>query len=207
MPVAELKRIDVEREGLRILDGVDLLVDSGQAIGVVGPNGSGKTTLVRTLATLNPASGGEVVLFDGLAHDKARKRIGMIGHRPYLHPHLSLAENVHHIARLGGMSIERADHAIDVVGLQGARDRRASAASFGMIRRVEIAHQLVGKPDLLLLDEAISGLDELAQELVASLISLTTARLGGVVVVSHDRGYLEAHCDGVLSLRDGRLES
>jgi heme exporter protein A len=96
--------------------------------------------------------------------------------------------------------------ALDVVGLSGAADRRAEACSFGMLRRLEIAHLLLARPQLLLLDEAASGLDEAARDLISALVGSVRARNGGCLVVSHDRSQLETLTDRVLTITDGSLE-
>lgn len=205
--IVETKDLTVERAGLRILDGINLTVLNEEIVGISGPNGSGKTTLLRAVASLTSKSGGELKLFGGLEHPEARRRIGLIGHRPYLLPQLSLAENLHHIARLQGISSDRVDKALVVVGLEAAQHRRAAASSFGMLRRVEIAQQLLNRPQLLLLDEAYSGLDDDAHELLAELVRLTVERSGAVVMVSHDKDHLARSCSRTLHLAAGRLAS
>lgn len=135
-----------------------------------------------------------------------RRTIGMIGHQPTLIPELTLFENLSHIARLAGVDLARVRRALDVVGLDEASDRRAEACSFGMKRRVEIAHLLLTRPQLLLLDEAASGLDESARELIEALVGSVRQRGGCCIVVSHDRAQLAELCSRVASLADGRLE-
>lgn len=189
---------------------LDFTLDHGDVVGVSGPNGSGKTTLLRLLATLIRLGDGRgQVLGADLRGDdlrEARRQICMIGHRPALLPELTLRENLHHLARLGGVEVDRVDPVLEVVGLAGASDRRAAASSFGMQRRVEVAHILLRRPLLVLLDEALSGLDDSAQELIGAVASRTTDDGGGVVMVSHDRNLLARSCDRVHSLTMGRLE-
>lgn len=208
--IARLSDARVTLGGRRVLDGLDMKLQEGDCVGVAGPNGSGKTTLVRTLATLqNLASGSGTVLgvaLDGGNLTRVRRQIGLIGHQPSLIPELTLAENLDHMVRLAGMARERVNHALDVVGLGDASNRRADACSFGMKRRLEIAHVLLIKPRLLLLDEAASGLDEAAGELVSAMLHSVRDRGGAAVMVSHDRAHLTAHCETVALLRSGRLE-
>jgi ABC-type multidrug transport system ATPase subunit len=99
---------------------------------------------------------------------------------------LSLEENLIHAARISGNDPDRVANALRVVGLDGASDRKASDSSFGMLRRTEIARLLLTKPTLLLLDEAVSGLDNDAQALVDSLVDRTLSAGGSAVLVSHD---------------------
>jgi heme exporter protein A len=208
--VVELRQAGVSLGGVRVLTGIDLILAPGDSLGVAGPNGSGKTTLVRTLATLVSIDegAGEVLGTDITDGDltKIRGSIGLIGHQPALIDELTLVENLDHVARLAGIESDRVTHALDVVGLAGAADRRASACSFGMKRRVEIAHLLLTRPRLLLLDEAASGLDSSARDLIEATVGSVRARGGSVVVVSHDRGQLESLCDGIANIAAGRLE-
>lgn len=208
--IVELRNVGVSLGGRPVLAGIDLALHPGQAIGVVGPNGSGKTTLVRTIATLITVDEGEASILgvDPGSGDLTdiRGSIGLIGHQPSLIPELTLAENLDHVARLATIDPKRVARALEVVGLAGAADRRASASSFGMKRRIEIAHLLLTRPRLLLLDEAASGLDDSARDLVAALVRSVRERGGAVVMVSHDRRQLEALCDRVSVLTAGRLE-
>lgn len=190
---------------------LDFTLGQGEVVGVSGPNGSGKTTLLRLLATLiRPGDGeGQVLGTDLGGNDfrAVRPQICMIGHRPALIPELTLRENLLHLGRLGGVDLGRVDPVIEVVGLAGASDRRAADSSFGMQRRIEVAHILLRRPRLVLLDEALAGLDESAQTLIGAVASRTTDAGGGVVMVSHDRGLLARSCDRVHALTMGRLEA
>lgn len=180
-------------------------------MGVVGPNGSGKTTLIRTAATLVSIDRGRLTVLGQGASARdlvpTRSAIGLIGHQPTLIPELSLEENLTHVARFAGVDAARVTRALDVVGLGEASGRRADACSFGMKRRVEIAHLLLTRPQLLLLDEAASGLDESARDLVQALVRSVCDRGGGCIVVSHDRAQLTDLCSRVAALTDGRLET
>lgn len=206
-PIAHLDKAVVSRGGRLVLSDIDLDLGPGDVLGVAGPNGSGKTTLVRTLATLVPIDKGSgSVLGKSLgAADSVRREIGLIGHHPALIPELTITENLDHIVRLRGIDVTRVPGALDVVGLGDAAGLRVEACSFGMKRRVEIAHLLLSKPRLLLLDEAATGLDEPARALVGALVDTVRSRDGATLVVSHDRAHLESLCTNVLSLESGRL--
>ncbi len=207
-PVVVLEGVGLSRSGSALLRDVDLSIGTGEVVGVAGPNGSGKTTLLRLLATLaRPDRGRGTVLGARLGTHEARQvrpRIGLIGHEPALIPELTLAENLAHTSRLSRLDSNRITPALDAVGLAAAADRPARAASRGMQRRVEIAHMLIRRPELLLLDEAASGLDADAIGLIEALTDRVTGSGGSVVTVSHD----PAHLDGttrVAAISGGRL--
>lgn len=207
--IVSFESVTVHRGGHPVLVDVDLEVDPGLVVGVAGPNGSGKTTLVRTAATLLAPENGRVTILGetcpGGDTRAVRARSGLIGHQPALIPELTLEENLTHLARLRGEDTGRISKALEVVGLGEVSGRRADASSFGMKRRVEIAHVLLTKPDLLLLDEAASGLDADANKLVDAILSSVRERNGGALVVSHDRAQLGKWCDVVATIESGRV--
>jgi heme exporter protein A len=204
-----LDGISVSLGGHAILRELSLSVNAGETVGIWGLNGSGKTTLVRLLATLlRPQHGAGQILGADITGEQVypiRPRIGMMGHNPGLIDELTLEENLLHFVNLAGRDVGRVQNALDVVGLSGASERRASASSFGMRRRVEVAYLLIARPDLLLLDEASSGLDVEALDLVGALVDRTTEAGGGVVVVSHDKSVMSSTCDRSLHLTSGHL--
>ena len=190
---------------------VDLEVGAGESVGISGPNGSGKTTAVRLMATLlRPDRGHGRVLDRDLGTDdphEIRREIGLIGHTPALIPELSLGENLRHFGKLAGVTEQRIEPVLDVVGLARASDRRAEASSFGMKRRIEVALLLLRRPRLVLFDEATSGLDKAASALIDAVVEATTDAGGAVVMVSHDADTLADICSRQLTIGDGRLKA
>jgi oleandomycin transport system ATP-binding protein len=163
----------IEVEGLhksfgptRALDGVDLTVHRGTVLGLLGPNGSGKTTTVRVLATLlRPDAGRARVLGHDVVADPAavRARIGLTGQYAAVDEALSGAENLVLVARLLDLprraARRRAAELLERFGLADVGGRRARTYSGGMRRRLDLAVSLVGRPEVLFLDEPTTGLD------------------------------------------------
>jgi ABC-2 type transport system ATP-binding protein len=151
---------------IRALDGVSLAFPAGIVYGLLGPNGAGKTTLIRVLATLlRPDSGSaRVAGVDVLGHPtRARTRIGLAGQFAAVDDYLTGRENVRMIGRLYGLSgaesRRRADDVLEGIGLTDAASRPVRTYSGGMRRRLDLAASLVGRPQVLFLDEPTTGID------------------------------------------------
>lgn len=206
----ELEDAGVSLGGQTILRDLTLSVGAAEVLGIAGPNGSGKTTLLRLLATLTaPAQGTGRVLGAALGTSEVygiRREIGLVGHIPTVVGELTLRENLDHATRLFGGDTARIERALQVVGLAEAADRKVEQSSYGMLRRTEAARLLITRPRLLLLDEAFSGLDVDAQQLIDALITRTTESGGAVVMVSHDASHLAERAGRVMAIAAGRLE-
>jgi heme exporter protein A len=187
------------------LQGVTLELAAGRTLAVFGANGAGKTTLLRILATLlRPHAGDARVLGCTLPREawKARGRIGLLGHDPLLYRDLSARENLRFHAQLHGVSPERVEEVLTVVGMERRGDEPVRSLSRGMAQRVAIGRATLHAPELLLLDEPLANLDPGGAGQVAPLIG----REAGVarVLISHDVEAGLAEADVVLGLRGGR---
>ncbi len=193
-PIIEVSGLQKRFGETRALDGVDLTVEEGTVLGLLGPNGAGKTTTVRVLATLLRPDGGSASVggFDVVRQaDKVRAIIGLTGQYAAVDEKLTGHENLWMVGRLLGMgkrqAHERADHLLERFSLSDAGDRQVGTYSGGMRRRVDLAVSLVGRPEVLFLDEPTTGLDpvsrlemwEVTRELVAegTTVLLTTQYL------------------------------
>ncbi|MCP3975917.1 MAG: heme ABC exporter ATP-binding protein CcmA [bacterium] len=208
-PLIQLARVAARAGAATILRDVDLEVDAGEAVALYGANGAGKTTILRILATLlAPSAGSAAVLGVDLAgadHFDIRRRIGLIGHVPALYPELSMRANLEYVADIGGYSHEAVESALAIVGLAAAGDRLVEEASHGMARRCEIAREMIRQPQVLLLDEPHSALDESAVALVSHLVETVTGRGGCAVVASHDRHQVDKLTGRQVLLEGGSL--
>lgn len=152
------------------LDGVDLTVDEGTVLGLLGHNGAGKTTLVHILSTLLPPSSGKasVAGFDVMRQSRqVRERIGLTGQYASVDERFSGRENLVIIGRLLGASKkqarDRADELLHAFDLVDAADRSCQLYSGGMRRRLDLAVSLVGRPQVIFLDEPSTGLDPVSR--------------------------------------------
>jgi len=184
------------------LDSVDLVVDGGEHMAVLGDNGAGKTTLLRVLATaLRPTSGALEIAGLNAFREKRRLRhyLGYVGHALGLYPALTASENLEFFCDLQGVSRARVDPSLDVVGLRAEADRRADALSRGMQQRLAIARAILHEPRLLILDEPDASLGADAADLLANVMRDRT-----VVLSTHDHALANRLCPRTLTLRHGR---
>ena len=197
-------------DSTRALADVTLEVRAGETVGLLGPNGAGKTTTFKAIAGLIRPSGGRVLLF-GLPprRREARARLGFLPENPYFYDFLSGEEVVDLAARLVG--VPRAERparvaaSLDRAGLGDARRRLLRTYSKGMKQRVGIAQALVGGPELVLLDEPMTGLDPIGRREVRDLIGGLADERTGVLFSTHVLQDVELTCDRVVILAEGRI--
>jgi len=192
------------------LQDLDLELLQGEILGYVGPNGSGKTTTLKLLTgLLRPDRGEAFVLGEPLASRAWRMRAGYLPEHPYLYDYLTPTEYLDYVGRLFGFGREkrrqRSRELLALVGLERSAGVPMRRFSKGMLQRAGLAQALVNDPELLLLDEPMSGLDPIGRRLVRDLI-LDLRKAGKSVLFStHILSDAEALCDRVAVLRAGRL--
>ncbi|WEL18346.1 ABC-type multidrug transport system, ATPase component [Halorhabdus sp. SVX81] len=205
--VLEATTLEKTIAGTRILDGVDLSVREGETYGVVGPNGAGKTTTFRCLLGLLPTDDGSVSLFgdDPRADDAVLDRVGVVFEYETLQPRWSVRDAMAHACHAYDIPTERIETCLAEVGLESdAHDREFRDLSKGMQRKASVATALVHEPDLLVLDEPMSGLDPGTQARMRELIDSLREAGRTVVFSSHDLQHVQALCDRVAVIADGR---
>jgi heme exporter protein A len=184
------------------LDAVDLVLDKGEHLAVLGENGAGKTTLLRVLATAARPTSGSLEIFglDALRERKRlRARIGFVGHAPGLYPALSAFENLEFFCALQGVSRTRIDETLELVGLTEVGPRSAGKLSRGEQQRLAIGRAVLHDPPLLVLDEPDASLDSGGADLLARVMQGRTA-----VLATHDHALANRLCQRTLVLRNGR---
>ncbi|WP_370520698.1 metal ABC transporter ATP-binding protein [Sanguibacter sp. HDW7] len=213
-PVLDVRGLTTHLGGQQILGGVDLRIEQGEVVALLGTNGSGKSTLVRTLVRAVPASGGTVsILGTPLGQRTPWHRVGYVPQR------LGAAGGVPATVReivasglLGPRTLRkprdwrpRVDAALTEVGLLHRRDQAVADLSGGQQRRVLIARALVRDPELLILDEPVAGVDQPSQEAFARTLELLVARGVTILVVLHELGELEGLITRTVVLRHGTV--
>jgi len=195
-----------QRYGTRtVLGPLDLALDAGESLAVLGENGSGKTTLLRLLATAARPSGGELRLLGldaSTNRAELRRRIGYLGDVAGHYPALTALENLEFFCDLHGVQRSRARGTLELVGLDGAAARRAAELSRGMAQRLGLARAVLHAPELLVLDEPDAGLDEEGREVLARVAAGKT-----LVMATHDRELAGRLCSRALDLSARGLEA
>ncbi len=191
------------------LAGVDLCLQQGEVVVVVGANGAGKTSLLRACAGLLPVTAGEATVLGvdlTTDHTSVRRYVGLLGHAAPLYDELSAAENVRFAVRALGLPAEAADHALDRLGLTGrVRTTPTGRLSAGQRRRVALAALLARRPALWLLDEPHAGLDAASRTLLGQLVGEAVADGATVLLSSHEPQLSVPLADRVVSMGGGRV--
>jgi len=176
---------------VRALRGISFSLDRGDVLAIFGPNGAGKTTLLRLLAGVLRADRGEVRVHGALlvrGDPAQRRRIGLISHASLCYDGLTAAENLEFYARLYGMDDPRgvAMRALEGVGLADRASSLAGTFSRGMVQRLAIARALLHEPDVVLLDEPFTGLDQRAAAALRGQLTRLARERRTVVLVTHN---------------------
>jgi ABC-2 type transport system ATP-binding protein len=194
----------------RALDNLTLAVESGEVFGFLGPNGAGKSTTLKLLMQLiYPSAGHARILGRPVGDVAVRRRIGYLAENPFFYDYLSAEEVLTYFARLCGVPStdvkQRVASVLDEVGLGAERRMRLRQFSKGMLQRVGLAQALINDPEVVFLDEPMSGLDPLGRREVRDLILRLRAKGTTVFFSSHILSDAETLCSRVAILAQGRL--
>jgi zinc transport system ATP-binding protein len=214
--VLEIRDGTVVLGGRPVVRGVDLTVDQGEVVTLLGANGSGKSTLVRALLGLVPTSRGEVRVFDVPLHlFRAWRRIGFVPQRAAATS--GVPATVREVVTAGRLArrrpfwpLSRTDRdavhaAVAAVGLADRAGDSVSTLSGGQQQRVLIARALAGEPDLLVLDEPTAGVDVESQQAFADALRTLVDRGATILLVAHEMGPLADLVDRAVVMREGRV--
>jgi ABC-2 type transport system ATP-binding protein len=187
-------------------------VKRGEIFGLLGPNGAGKTTTIKSILRLIFPTAGEITIFGRAADDReAARRVGYMPENPYVYQYLKPLEFLDLCGRLTGIPKkerrERSEAMVDKVGLRHAIDRPIGKFSKGMMQRVGLAQALLHDPELLVLDEPMSGLDPIGRKEVRDVLLEQRARGKTLLFTSHILSDVELLCDRVVIMQHGEIKS
>jgi ABC-2 type transport system ATP-binding protein len=197
------------RKRVEAVRGVSFDVKQGETFGLLGPNGAGKTTTIKTILRLIHQDRGTIRLFGQELSPDRMSRIGYLPENPYVYQYLRAPEFLDLCGRLMGMDGKtrraRSAEMIELVGLGHATDRPIGRFSKGMMQRVGLAQALLHDPELLILDEPMSGLDPIGRKQVRDIILAQRQRGKTLIFTSHVLSDVEMLCDRIAIVNRGQV--
>jgi ABC-2 type transport system ATP-binding protein len=178
-------------------------VGRGQVFGILGPNGSGKTTTLSMLLDLMPPENGKFSWFGQPPSKESRKRIGSVIESPNFFPYLDAVTNLKIVADIKDKPYDDIDEVLRLAGLYERRFSKFKTFSFGMRQRLAVASALLGKPEVLILDEPTNGLDPQGIAQIREIIALVASRGTTILLASHLLDEVQKICRYVVVLRKG----
>ena len=202
----EIQGLNKKFGRISILHNLDLKVEWGQVLTILGPNGSGKTTLIKILSTLSQADSGRIlisgrnVMKDG---KNIRRILGVVSHNNFLYDSLSVHENLRFYGRIFNLSqLEyRIKEVTTLMGVSQQLDQRVGTLSHGTRKRIDIARAILHKPSIILMDEPESGLDQEALTMLENIMNETVDPVRTIIKTTHnlERGLIVGHQVAILS--------
>jgi ABC-2 type transport system ATP-binding protein len=195
---------------ITVLEGLNLEVRRGEVFGFLGPNGAGKTTTIKILMGLiYPTAGRATLLGRPVGDNQAKSRLGFLPESPYFYDYLTAAEFLQFYGNLfslrGDLLDQRVTELLDLVGMKHARNLQLRKFSKGMLQRVGIAQALINDPELVVLDEPMSGLDPVGRKEIRDLILRLKESGKTIFFSSHILHDAELLCDRVAIILKGRM--
>jgi ABC-2 type transport system ATP-binding protein len=210
VPVVEVQGLSKIYGQIIAVDEISFVTYQGEAFGFLGPNGAGKSTVVKILTGLvMPTKGTVRVLGRPVSDLEARRRTGYLPELPSFHRWLRADEFLAFHGRLyglrGGVLEKRIKEVLELVGLSGREKQKLGTFSKGMLQRIGLAQALLNKPDLVILDELVSGLDPVGQRDMRELMRELKDEGTSIFLNSHQLADVEAICDRVAIINQGRI--
>jgi ABC-type multidrug transport system ATPase subunit len=189
---------------LTAVNHLDLEIERGSVFGILGPNGSGKTTTLGTLLDVVRPDSGSFSWFGGLPEKAQRKKIGAILEVPLFYPYLSGLQNLRMIARIKDLPGDDIDEALRSVDLYDRKDSRFRTYSLGMKQRLAVAATLIGRPEVLILDEPTNGLDPRGIAEIRNIILQVASKGVTIILASHILDEVQKTCTHMAVLEKGK---
>ena len=206
----EIKKLTKQADNKRILRGVDLSIKKGETVAILGPNGAGKSTLLKVLATLIKPTSGRVVINEmdlKKNHIQIKKIMGYLPHSSLLYDHYSPLENLVFFGNIYDVKNveQRAVELVKEVVLSFFLNEPVKNFSRGMIQRIAIARAIVHEPEILLLDEPHTGLDQGAISILNNVILSMKQKGTTTLMVTHDFKQAAEICDRIIIVKNGKI--
>lgn len=197
-------------DGKEVVSAVNMHVKKGEIYGFLGPNGAGKTTVMKMLTNLTKPTSGDIEIFGQKLTDQSYEVLKMLGtiiEYPIFYEDLTAKETLElHCEYMGYYDKKEISHVLDLVKLTNTEEKRVKDFSLGMKQRLGIARAIITKPELLILDEPINGLDPVGIKEIRELFKMLCKEYGITLIVSsHILGEIEQLADTIGVIKNGRL--
>ena len=205
MEILRIENLSKNYGKIQALDNLNLIVNKGEVLGLLGPNGSGKTTTLGIILDILNASSGSYEWFKGEFGLNPRKHIGSILETPNFYPYLNAYENLEIVRQVKHVDEKNFDELLHKVNLYDRRLSKFKTYSLGMKQRLAIAATLIGDPDVLIFDEPTNGLDPKGISEVRGILKSFADSGKTVIMASHILAEVEKICSHVAIIRKGKL--
>ena len=210
--ISKFYKSELFKHKISALEDISFTVKLNEIFGIIGPNGAGKSTTLKIILGFVQYTQGSIFLFGHSPNNSSiHKRIGYLPENPYLFDNLSAYEHLVFAARTAGLDKklrkERIDQTLKLVELSHVAHKKIRDYSKGMVQRAALAYALLHEPELLILDEPMSGLDPIGRELVVNIIRDYHAKGNTILFCSHVLVDVERICDRICILDRGRIQA
>jgi ABC-2 type transport system ATP-binding protein len=208
MPSVEVSHVIKLFADKPAVDDLSFSVAQGEIFGLIGPNGAGKTTTIRMMMDIIKPDSGEISIFDEKLSEASKNRLGYLPEERGLYKKLSVMESILYLASLKGMNSHSAEAKADVLlnqtGMLPHKLKKIDELSKGMAQIIQFIITIIHDPELVILDEAFSGLDPVNTELLKDLIVELRNQGKAVILSTHQMNQVEELCDRILMVDNGR---
>lgn len=204
--ILTIQNLDKRFGNVHAVKNVSFEIKKGNVYGILGPNGSGKSTTLGIILNVVNKTSGNYTWFDGkLDTHHALKKVGAIIERPNFYPYLTAEENLKLVCKIKGVTYDKVQEKLEVVGLYERKDSKFRTFSLGMKQRLAIASALLNDPEILILDEPTNGLDPQGIRQIRDIIRHIASLGTTILLASHLLDEVEKVCSHVVVLRKGEI--
>ncbi|MGG3800900.1 ABC transporter ATP-binding protein [Metabacillus fastidiosus] len=209
-PIIQINELNKEFKGNKIVSNVNMTVNKREIYGFLGPNGAGKTTIMKMILNLVKPTSGEIIVLNEIISPTSYqylKKVGSIIEYPVFYDRLTAKENLNlHCQYIGFPHKGLIEEALEIVGLKEVEDKKIHEFSLGMKQRLGIARAIVTRPEILILDEPINGLDPIGIKDMRKLFLLLKEKYEMTILISsHIVSEIESVADTIGIINDGKL--